>query len=736
METFDSSAAYFGSVLSAKELERIFRFCTNKTVEAGTALYCQGEPTDALYFIETGRVALSKHSGAQPNKPHSMARNGDVLGKALFTSGALHDFSATCVDRTKLRVLSKRAGNRLSREYPNLSVKLLSHLAEQSANKTNKAPAKVVSFFSPRGGSGKSFLASAYASISALRHGYTVAVVELDLQFGDLATYFSCEPAWTMGELLATEDIFQIQPSEVLRYCAAPCPNVRLLCKPRDIAHVETVSVPQVVQIVRKLEQCADLVVLDTRTGLDDFTLSALDLSDTVYLVATTERAGVKAAASARSVVEELGYAEGKLQLLLNRSNDENDLPSYEISRLLGSMIGTVIPNDASVAKALNEQRFWARSNLRSPITRKLTALSSQLTAPAKRLPQEELKQSFISGLFSWWKKGKEDNEIELPKATYTNGALSERLGESLLAVGQAHFLSGRFEKARRTLLRAISEDVRLSRAHEYLAQMAHFDEDTKRAVNHYRQAAQHDPNSYKARVNLAIHDSDFQEGDKVLEDLQRACLSASAHSDKRYLLARLLHHRDDNKGAHRSLEQALATNPTYTDALVFQAKLFFEERRYVSALSSLLKAIKARDCCIQAYYLLGALFEKLDLLEFSRQSYRRVLTSYGGHHLSHESLLALLEPLSLVRLEVENYGEAAAINPTFGDLRFKRAYALYQLGDFDKALFELTAATAVGYSQHKIEALRRQVEKFAHMLDKTFVYTKRKQKLIHRLAA
>ena len=735
METIDSNTSYFGSVFSAKELECIFRFCSTKTYEAETALYCQGEPIDTLYFIETGRVVLSGQIGSQSGNVNRIARNGDVLGESLFTKGSLHELSATCADRTRLKALSKRACKRFCTEHPHLAGKLVSQLADRDHYQTGKAPSKVVSFFSPRGGSGKSFLASAYASMAALRHGLSVAILELDLQFGDLATYFNCEPAWTMGELLSTEDISQILPSEVLRYCAAPCPNVRLLCKPRDIAHVELVSVPQIVQTIRKLEQTADLVVLDTHTGLDDLTLTALDLSDIVYLVATTDRAGVKAAATARSVVEELGYGEGKLQLLLNRSNETQDLPSYEISRLLGSMIGTVIPEDTSVAKALNNQTFWARSNLRSPITKKLTALSSQATMTRKVLAIEEQKSSFLSGLFSWWKKGKE-RDTEHNKATFSNGALSERLGESLLAVGQAHFLSGRFEKARRVLLRAIGEDVRLSRAHEYLAQMAQFDNDTKTAVLHYRQAAQHCPNSYKARVNLAIDDWDFKDADKVFEDIQRACRSAAAHSDKRYLLARLLWHRDDSRGAHRALEQALATNPTYTDALVFQAELYIEERRYVSALSSLLTAIKARDCCIQAYYLLGTLFEKLDLLEFSRQSYRKVLTTYGGHHLSHESLLALLEPLSLVRLEVENYGEAASINPTFGDIRFKRAYALYQLGDFDSAIVELVAAAAVGYSHHRVEALRQQVEKFADMLDETYLYTKRRQDPVHRLAA
>jgi len=198
--------------------------------------------------------------------------------------------------------------------------------------------------------------------------------------------------------------------------------------------------------------------------------------------------------------------------------------------------------------------------------------------------------------------------------------------------------------------------------------------------------------------------------------------LDGLGHPDKLLLLARLRRHDGDALGAHEAVGRALDGNPVFAEALVFQGRLFTDEQRYASALGSLLRAVTANPTCVGAHFALGELFERLELLEFARRSYPMVLQQYGGHGPSHERLLSLFEPLTMLRRQIRNSGEAAALHPAFGDIRFNRARALYQLGEFEAALADLAVAGAGGFDARRVYALEQQIRTFAGLLAGTFV--------------
>ena len=68
-----------------------------------------------------------------------------------------------------------------------------------------RSSARVISFFSPKGKSGKTTLISNLAASIAKRTGEPVAILDCDLQFGDMAVFFNLNPQTTLVE--AVRDI-------------------------------------------------------------------------------------------------------------------------------------------------------------------------------------------------------------------------------------------------------------------------------------------------------------------------------------------------------------------------------------------------------------------------------------------------------------------------------------------------------------------------------------------------
>src|SRR5439155_625034 len=115
----------------------------------------------------------------------------------------------------------------------------------------------------------------------------TVALVDLDLQFGDIGIALDLKSANSLADLLNHVDsIDQQLVDEVFVKHAS---GVRALLAPENLASVPSIDPDRVARVVAQLRPHFQYIVCDLWSSLEDLTLATLRMAARVILVTTPE---------------------------------------------------------------------------------------------------------------------------------------------------------------------------------------------------------------------------------------------------------------------------------------------------------------------------------------------------------------------------------------------------------------------------------------------------------------
>lgn len=146
-------------------------------------------------------------------------------------------------------------------------------------------PPRIMAFFSPKGRSGRTTLASIMAIELAHKSGESVALIDADLQFGDLPIFFDVNPKHTIVE--ASHDINLLTPEGLLPYFE-PLYDEKfcLLSSPIRPEYAELIEVEKLKDVVRMSGQLFRYVLVDLPSGFNPVSVSLCEQADTNFLVA------------------------------------------------------------------------------------------------------------------------------------------------------------------------------------------------------------------------------------------------------------------------------------------------------------------------------------------------------------------------------------------------------------------------------------------------------------------
>ena len=223
------------------------------------------------------------------------------------------------------------------------------HVAPQ-----RRGPGKVVTFFSPKGGVGRTTLAVNFAVAARTELDMRVALVDGGLQFGDVGVLLNLNPKnQTIADVareMAGGDLETLEPTLVEHST-----GVRVLMAPPSPEMAELVTPDHLVRIVTELRNTYDLVVVDSSPLLQDVTLAFLDQSDVVLAVLTLEITNIKNMRQFLALAEQLGYPDDKVQLLLNRADSGYGIRQQDVESSIGRKIShSVVSDGRTVVYALN----------------------------------------------------------------------------------------------------------------------------------------------------------------------------------------------------------------------------------------------------------------------------------------------------------------------------------------------------------------------------------------------
>ncbi len=212
----------------------------------------------------------------------------------------------------------------------------------------------VTSVFSPKGGVGKSVLAVNLAAALTRRSGRPVAVLDLDLQFGDVAVMLRLQPVHTMIDAVSAGNRLDrtLLKSFLVRHERS---GVHVLAAPTSPSEGDHVNPGAMLRILELLRETFGFVVIDTPPHVDEVVLQALAESDTVAFMAALDVPSVKNARLGLQAFELLQLPIDKLVLVLNRADSRVHLAVHDVERALEAKIGLTLPSEAIVPQSVNQ---------------------------------------------------------------------------------------------------------------------------------------------------------------------------------------------------------------------------------------------------------------------------------------------------------------------------------------------------------------------------------------------
>jgi pilus assembly protein CpaE len=258
------------------------------------------------------------------------------------------------------------------------------------------AHGEVLALVSCKGGSGATFVAANLAHLLAAGGRRKVALIDMNLQFGDAALFVSSEtPVSNVADV--ARNIARLDAELLRASMAEVAPGLWVLAAPDDPAHAADVLPQHVRQIVELAREMFDFVIIDAGRSLSSVTLQALDLSDRVYAVLQLTLPFIRDGKRLRNVFRSLDYPANKIQWIVNRHQKDSQFTVEDLKKTLDIKNVITLPNHyEAVAAAVNQGVPVEQVAPSSSIAKGLRELAFSI-APA---PEGKARSGWLSGLF------------------------------------------------------------------------------------------------------------------------------------------------------------------------------------------------------------------------------------------------------------------------------------------------------------------------------------------------
>ncbi|HVA85794.1 MAG TPA: hypothetical protein VNF73_05655, partial [Candidatus Saccharimonadales bacterium] len=149
-----------------------------------------------------------------------------------------------------------------------------------------------------------------------------------------------------------------------------------------------------------------DLVVVDTQPVLNDMVLTMLDVADKIVAILTLEITNIRNLRVFLEVARQLGYDDGRLQLVLNRADSSLGIRVADVERSIGRKVDHSIVSDGrSVVYALNRGVPFVISNPEAQVSQDLFRLARDLSTATQsdaREAEPAQRSAQRRSIFAW----------------------------------------------------------------------------------------------------------------------------------------------------------------------------------------------------------------------------------------------------------------------------------------------------------------------------------------------
>jgi pilus assembly protein CpaE len=259
-------------------------------------------------------------------------------------------------DLSKEQVLQcMRAGARefLTRPFSRDDIKALMDSNQkllQTSLQEEDSSGRILTLFSNKGGLGKTTLAVNLALALSEVVQKPVALVDLNLQLGDITTFLDVSPKETIIDIaknISRVDATYLENS--LAEYRQGKGHLYILADPMYAEEAEEITSTQINKVLTVLRSVFSYVVVDTTTSFDSKTLTALDIADSICLVSMVNLPNIRSTQRILTLFERLSYPAEKVKLLINRYVPDEEITIEDVEDTLEKKVYWQIPNNYNV---------------------------------------------------------------------------------------------------------------------------------------------------------------------------------------------------------------------------------------------------------------------------------------------------------------------------------------------------------------------------------------------------
>jgi pilus assembly protein CpaE len=261
----------------------------------------------------------------------------------------------------------------------------LDRLAKEEHERHGGLSARVTTFMNAKGGSGASFCAANYAHILAKTQGRRTILLDFELQFGSLSTYFNLQSR--NGLIRALELVDSLDVTALQGYTQQHPSGLYLLAAAAEgLVLPEDIHEDRVGKLFGVLDDAFEELVVDLPRRIDRARAAVLERSDLVILVVQQTVAHLQEIKRLASLLGgELGIAPDRLIVVVNRFQKRGEITLKDIAGALPGLRIETLPNDyQSVSQSVNLGVPLLDYDPRSSLCKSLTGLVQLLTTTAR----------------------------------------------------------------------------------------------------------------------------------------------------------------------------------------------------------------------------------------------------------------------------------------------------------------------------------------------------------------
>ncbi len=215
-----------------------------------------------------------------------------------------------------------------------------------------RAAAPIIAILGPKGGTGKTLIATNLAVALAQRDA-NVVLVDLDLQFGDIGLALGLSPERTMYDLMKAGPPFDHEKLD--RHLIRHSSGVKVLIAPTRPDQASAVSIDFLRDIYASLRTMCDAVIVDTPPGFTPEVIATIDVSSEICMVGMLDSLSLKNTKLGLETLDLMGYDGERVSLVLNRADSRVGITPADVSTIVGRGPDVSVPSDREIPRSINE---------------------------------------------------------------------------------------------------------------------------------------------------------------------------------------------------------------------------------------------------------------------------------------------------------------------------------------------------------------------------------------------